>query len=177
MVAVAPPDERPAPAGSADAPPQRSDRPRLEHATLALALLWWAWPLTARVGGRGVGALTIGALTVLPALIVQRPWRRLPAPALVAATAVALAALLVCVVTPVGFARADSAVSYVYTAALAVTAWCYARTNGRRELLLAAIMFAGLREFAGAFFAWWGHGTSEVPMNGDFPGGRRTPPS
>src|SRR2546423_14736712 len=30
-------------------------------------------------------------------------------------------------------------------------------------------MFAGLREFAGAFFAWWGPATSAVPMTGDFP--------
>ncbi|MFL6240726.1 MAG: O-antigen ligase family protein [Actinomycetes bacterium] len=141
----------------------------LEHLTIVAALLWWAWPLTTRAGGRGAGALPVGVVIGLAAFVVQRPWRRLPLVALTLATAIAVAALLVCFLTPVGFARADSAVTYVYAVGLAVTAWCYARTPRRRELVVAAILFAGMREFAGAFFAWWGHGTSAVPMTGDFP--------
>src|SRR2546423_11897064 len=114
MVAVAPPDGTAASDdGLTDAGRGRFAVPTwLEHATMVVALLWWAWPLTTRIGGRGVGALTIGVLTVLPAVLVQRPWRRLPAVALALALAIPLAALLVCFLTPVGFAPADSAANY-----------------------------------------------------------------
>jgi hypothetical protein len=168
MVAVAPPDAQPAARRERTEQAARAWR-WVEHTTVGLALLWWAWPLTARTGGRGAGALAIGCATVLAAMAAQRPWRRVPSAMAATAVAVSLAALLVCELTPVGFARADSAVNYVYSVGLAVTAWCYARSPRRRELLLAALLFAGMREFAGAFFAWWGHGTSNVPMNGDFP--------
>src|SRR5205085_5663797 len=131
MVAVAPTGEQPSPHAATAPVRAGNSRPWAEHATVAIALWWWAWPLTTRVGGRGPGALTIGLLTVLPALLMQRPWRRLPAPALALGTGVGLAALLVCFLTPVGFARADGAVAYDYSVALALTAWCYARTDRR----------------------------------------------
>jgi hypothetical protein len=169
MVAVAPRDERPV-ADEPAAPRARIDWPVwLEHGAVVAALLWWAWPLTSRIGGRGPGALAIGCALTFVAFVLQRPWRRLPAYAGVLGALVSLSALLICVFTPVGFARTDSAVNYVYSVAIGLTAWCYARTPGRRELLVGAILVAGMREFAGAFFAWWGHGTSAVSMNGDFP--------
>ena len=138
-----------------------------EHVAVVLALAWWAIPLTHAVGGRAPHALVLGLCSLAPALGLTRWWQR---PRLVVALplTVAAAALLVCVASPTGWAGADVAAGYVYSALLFAVMSGYVRSAARASVVVAALLLAGIDQFGQAFLAWAGGGSSANAMTGTF---------
>src|SRR5688572_1072070 len=85
-------------------PPVRLDGDRartttaghLATATVVLAVLAWAVPLTHGSGGRDPWVLGLALVALAPALLATRPWRVLPAWQLLIAVTPGLVAIVVC---------------------------------------------------------------------------------
>ncbi|WP_323791503.1 hypothetical protein [Nocardioides sp.] len=88
----------------------------LADAAVALTLLWWAVYLARGTGGREPHLLSYGCLLLAAAVVVVRPWRRLPTRALLLGHAVGAAAYGVVLLAPTGSAGADEAAAMVFTA-------------------------------------------------------------
>ncbi len=142
-------------------------RPR-EHLAVALALMWWAGPLTDRIGGRGPWAVSFGLVLLVPALLLVRPWNAVPPAWAWPAWSVGAAALGVCALSPTGWSGANDATSYSYSVLLALVLLGYLRNADRRQLLAILIMVAGIVEFAHSFPTWTAGGDPGAPMTGSF---------
>jgi O-antigen ligase len=140
----------------------------LEHAAVVLLMLWWAGPMTRAQGGRGPGATAWALALLVPALLLTRAWSRVSAVLLIAAWAVPLGALAMCLLAPSGWNGADDLASYTLASLLVPVIVAYGRTPERRSALVAAIVLAGMVEFAEAFLPWWGGGNPAVAMIGTF---------
>ncbi|GAC1323661.1 MAG: hypothetical protein NVSMB13_03890 [Mycobacteriales bacterium] len=139
-----------------------------EHQAVLAALLWWALPMTHRLGGRGPGAVSGGLLLMVPALLLVQPWRRLPVRWSALALSVPIAAFGVCLVAPTGWYGANDAAAYAYACLLGLVVLAYARTATRRLALAALICLAGLEQFTQAFLPWWGGSSPTRSMSGTF---------
>ncbi|HVA61946.1 MAG TPA: O-antigen ligase family protein [Mycobacteriales bacterium] len=132
------------------------------------AVAWWAIPLTHAVGGRTPGAVPEALLAIVPALVLTRPWSRLPRWVLALGLAVAAGAIAVCGFAPTGWTGADTAAAYVYAVVAFWVAMAYARTPTRQRLLAVAVALAGLDQFGHAFEPFWDGGQPGRTMVGTF---------
>jgi O-antigen ligase len=134
-----------------------------------LAAAWWLIVVTRHWAGREAGVVSIGALLLLPAVVLARPWRWLPTPALYLAGAVSIAALAVALSAPTGWSGAPVAAAYVCAAWLAV---CVAAVGRRAPDAVARlsvlVSIAALVEFAEAWLPWWGSEDPTRPLLGTF---------
>jgi O-antigen ligase len=142
--------------------------PRLEHLAVVLALLVVVSPLAHAGGGRDAGSAAWAGLLVVPALLVTRPWARVPVSGLVLVAAVAVAALAVLPATDSGRAGAVAALAYGLALASGVVVVAYARTAARRAAVAAIVCAGGVAQFAWALVPWWGGGDPSQPMVGTF---------
>ncbi|MGZ5417848.1 MAG: O-antigen ligase family protein [Nocardioides sp.] len=119
-------------------------------------LAWWATYLVWGTGGREPHLLSVGIALLLAGALLVRPWRTLPLPALVLGNGVGLAALVVVLTAPTGFAGLPEAASYAYAGQLGLVVLAWATTTHRRFLVLGTILVAGALEFSEGWLAWWG---------------------
>jgi O-antigen ligase len=157
-------------AGAAPEGPVRpaSRRDIASAVALAIALLVWAGPVTSGAGGRDAWVLGLGLLSVLPALVVLRPWRHVPAWQVLVCLSPALAALVVCLTTPTAFDGLDEMASFAYAGGLYLVVRSWAVDSLRRRLLLVGVALVGLLQFTQAWLPWWGSGSVATQMTGTF---------
>jgi O-antigen ligase len=163
--AVTPPSHAPEP------PPRalarlRSDAP---VGLVLLACAWWLLVAPRLEGGRGVGAVTAGAILTGLATLAIRPQQVVPARAVGLALLVSAAALGVAVVAPTGWAGASTAASYVCVSwtVIAVAA-AVIRQPSVVNLVLSVAVGGVLIEVAESWLAWWGGASASLPMFGTF---------
>jgi O-antigen ligase len=140
----------------------------LEHGLVLALLLMVVAPLTLAQGGRDAGAAAWAAMVAVPALLVTRPWSRLPVRALALVAAVAVAALLVLPLTGSGRAGAVAALTYGVALACGVTVAAYARTPARRAAVAGVLCAGGVAQFGWGLVPWWGGADPSRPMVGTF---------
>lgn len=157
-------------------PPVRLDGDRartspgghLATATVVLALLGWAVPLTHGSGGRDPWALGLALVLLAPALLATRPWRVLPGWQLLLAVTPGLVAISVCLTAPTGWDGLDEVATLVYAGLLAVVVRAWATSRWRRHALLAVLALVGLEQFYQSYVPWWGGGNVYRLMVGTF---------
>lgn len=150
-------------------PTLESDRRAVaEGAAVALALGVWLFFVTPRAGGREPGTLVPALVSLLPALILTAPWRRLSRIRLFLPLGVALSAVAVCIVSPYAWSGASSAALWGYGATIFLVTAAFASTGGRRLVVLGVVAGAGLLQFASGWLAWWGGGDPTKSMIGTF---------
>jgi hypothetical protein len=155
--------------GAPDGPPRRAGgREIIASATLVVALFVWAGPVTYGSGGRSPWVVGLGLLSLLPALVVLRPWRTLPSWHVLVAMSPAVAALAVCLTAPTAFDGLDETAAFAYCGALYLVVRCWAVDDLRRRLLLVVVALVGLEQFAKAWVAWWGSQSVATMMSGTF---------
>lgn len=128
----------------------------LPDACVGLAIAWWATYLTWGVGGREPHVLSIGCVLLALAFVTVRPWETVPASVSGVVHAVGLAAWVVVLTAPTGWAGADDVASYTYAAELGLVVYAWASTGVRRQALLAAVVGAAGAQFAAGWLPWWG---------------------
>jgi O-antigen ligase len=159
------------PAVEAEAPAKgRVSDPRtvIEHLAVAAVLLWWALPLTRGTGGREPHVVSVGVVLVLAGLAATRVWQRLRTLELMAAATVLVAALVVCLTSPVGWAGANDLGSWSFATGVFLMCRAYIRSRERALALIAAVALAGLLQFSDGWLAWWGGSDPSRPMLGTF---------
>ncbi len=157
-------------------PPVRLDGDRartttaghLATATLVLALLAWAVPLTHGAGGRDPWVLGLALVALAPALLATRPWRVLPAWQVLLAVTPGLASIVVCLTAPTRWDGLDEVATLVYAGLLAVVVRAWATSRSRRHALLGVLALVGLEQFFQAYVPWWGGGSVFRLMVGTF---------
>jgi O-antigen ligase len=154
------------PASDAKAPTGRVDL--AAGVALAVALVVWAVPVTHGTGGRDPWVLGLGLLSVVPALLLVRPWRVLPTWQVSVAMAPAVAALIVCLTAPTGFDGLDETATLAYCGGLYVATRSWAVDALRRRLLMVMLALVGLEQFTQAYLPWWGGGSVRTMMVGTF---------
>ncbi len=142
--------------------------PRLEHVSVAVLVLAVVGLLAHAEGGRDPGAAAWAALLAVPALLLTRPWQRLPARALGLVAVTSLAALAVVGLTSGGRAAGVAALGYVVALTAGVVVAAYARTPGRRSAVAGLLCAGGVAQFAWALVPWWGAGDPSRPMVGTY---------
>lgn len=136
-----------------------------------LALAWWLIAGARATGGRGPYVVTIGLGLTLAAVVAPNGVRRAPRAIVWGAVWMSVAAVLVALTAPTGWAGAANAADYVGMAWLAV-AIAGARAGdaqgdvGRLVCVVAAVAVAV--EFAEGWLAWWGGRNPAAPMLGTF---------
>ena len=91
------------------------------------------------------------------AFVAVRPWRVLPPAVDRPGHAVGLGALVVVLTAPTGWAGGDDAASYAFAAELGLVVLAWARTPGRRLLLLTGVLgAAGRASSRSGWLPWWG---------------------
>jgi hypothetical protein len=148
--------------------PELGTLPVLATATIGLALLAWAVPLTHGAGGRDPWVLALALLALAPALIVNRPWRVLPTWQIVLAVCPALAAIVVCLTAATGWDGLDEVATLAYAGLLCVAVRSWATSQTRRRALLVFLVLVGFEQFSQAYVPWWGSGTVHRLMVGTF---------
>jgi O-antigen ligase len=136
--------------------------------SVVAAILVWALPVTHGTGGRASWVLATGLLSLLPALVLVRPWRTVPTWQLMVALSPAAAAVTVCLTAPTGFDGLDEAAAYVYCAGLFVVVRGWASDGLRRRAVLLLLALVGLEQFTQAYLPWWGSGNVSTMMTGTF---------
>ncbi|HEX3812116.1 MAG TPA: O-antigen ligase family protein [Mycobacteriales bacterium] len=133
------------------------------------AAAWWLLIATRWWGGRQAGAVTGGAIVTGIAVLVVRPDRVLPRSIVWLAAWLSVAALLVAVLSPTGWAGATNAADYV-CAAWTVVAVAAAAAAHRAVVtpLLAVVVLGTMVEVAEAWLPWWGGEDPTRPMIGTF---------
>jgi O-antigen ligase len=137
-------------------------------AALLAAVAWVSIPFVDGTGGREPMALSRAAVAVLAVLLLTRPWRRLRRPVLFLAGAVAVAALVVCCLTPPGWFGANRAASYALAAATFVAVSAGVRRSLDVYRVASILTLAGAVQFFRAFVPWWGSRDSSTVMVGTF---------
>jgi O-antigen ligase len=136
---------------------------------VAVAAAWWLVGAARLWGGRGSGAVTIGAILTAVAVVTTQPHRWLPARAIWGALAVSAGALGVAATSPTGWDGVATAASYV-CASWTVVAVAAAVVRDARviDLVLVIVVAGTLVEFGEAWLAWWGGADASNPMSGTF---------
>ncbi|HVE98097.1 MAG TPA: O-antigen ligase family protein [Mycobacteriales bacterium] len=143
-------------------------RAALEVAAVGLALVVAALWVTPGQGGRDPARMLAGSLSLVPALLVTRPWRYVPARELALAVAVVASTLVVSVTTPYGWAGGRTPATWAYGCLWYVVARAFAHTARRREAALVAVAVLGLDQFSRAWLPYWGSEDPATPMIGTF---------
>lgn len=138
-----------------------------EHLAVALAL-GSVFLLTARSGGRETALVPPAVLSCIPACLVTRPWRRLPAGLLLLLALLPTSALVVSYVTPTQFAYSRDLGVWSYGALLAAAIGAYAGTAQRRLAVVLFLCVLGFYEFFEAFVPWFAGGMPSKAMVGTF---------
>ncbi|MCA1832486.1 MAG: O-antigen ligase family protein [Actinobacteria bacterium] len=146
----------------------RSWSDRLEVAAVVTLLLVILFVMVPRYGGRDPGALPLGLIAAGVAFVVCRPWQRLRLRTIAIAASVPLAAYGVCLMSPTGWSGAPVAAAYTLAALCFLTTAAFARSPGRRALVLALMGLAGFDQFRRSFLAWWGGENPGAKMIGTF---------
>ena len=141
---------------------------RVATATVVLALLGWAVPLTHGSGGRDPWVLGLALVALAPALLATRPWRVLPAWQLLLAVTPGLAAIGVCLTAPTRWDGLDEVATLVYAGLIAVVVRAWATSRKRRHVLLGVLAVVGLEQFYQSYVPWWGGGSVYRLMVGTF---------
>lgn len=157
-------DARPA------APPASRNPVRNEALPAAAASVAWLGlvAVSVRAGGRDPNALLIGLATLVPALLVLRPDRRVAGRTWAVAAAVPLAAALSCAASPRGWAGAGDVALWTYAALLFLLARAYATTAARTTAVALAVVALGVHQVNAALVPWLGGGDPGRPMIGTF---------
>ena len=129
---------------------------------------WIATPFVDGTGGREPMALTRAAVAVLVALLVVRPWQNTRRSVLLLAAALAVAALVICGVTPPGWFGANRAASYAVAAATFVTVAAFVRRPVDAYRVASILTVAGAVQFFRSFVPWWGSRDPTTVMVGTF---------
>jgi len=119
-------------------------------------LAWWSTRFVEGTGGREPRMLSTGLVLLLAATLLVRPWRHLPLPVVALGTGLGLAAVLVVLTAPTGWAGRHEAASYVFAGQLGLVLLAWATSHGRRTLLLLTLLAAGGVQFAHGWLPWWG---------------------
>lgn len=109
-------------------------------------------------GGWQPGIVPVASVITFFCLLLLRPWHRCSLPVVALAGAPALASFLVGVVTAWGDAGPISLSRWGYASAVLLATAAFARTPRRRRAVVAALLVAGLLQFAEGWIAWWGGG-------------------
>lgn len=150
-------------------PPRVAALAVLEWSAMLAALGWWAVPMAARVGGRGPGGVAGGLATLVPALALTRPWRRLPVRVVLLGLGICAGALAVYATSPTGWYGADIAASYCYAALLTLAVLAFCRGGDRQRLaVVLAVCVSGLYQLGAAFLSWWGGKDPSREMTGTY---------
>jgi hypothetical protein len=137
--------------------------------TVGVACAWWLIAAPRMWGGRGTGAITIGALLSGVAVLATRPQRVLPARVIWCAVAVTTAALSVALFSPTGWAGAPVAATYAAVAWTAVAVMAAIIEDERVSDALTVLLMVGvLVEVAESWLAWWGGANAANPITGTF---------
>lgn len=166
LPAVARPDD-PKPVEADRAPGVR--RVDLPVGLVVCACVWWLVAAPRFWGGRGAGAVSVGAALTAVAVLAITPQRYLAARPIVLAAAVSVGAFGVALVSPTGWAGASTAATYVAVSwtVIAVAA-AVARDPRVADVLLALVAVGVLVEVAEAWLPWWGGANAAAPIEGTF---------
>jgi O-antigen ligase len=143
-------------------------REAVEYAGMLGLLVCWALVLTHATGGREGPALELTLAAAGLAALAVRPWIAVRPRTAALLAAPAVAAGIVCAVTPQGWAGGREVASL---ALAGVSAWVvlgFARTPLRRQAVLATLCLAGFEQFSQAWLPWWGGEDATRPMLGTF---------
>jgi O-antigen ligase len=144
-------------------------RTHVPAVSVAVACAWWLVAVPRLWGGRGGGAVTVGAILTAVAVVAVRPDRWLPARATVLAASISVAAVAVAVFAPTGWSGATTAASYVCAAWIAVVvAAGIAQDRRLVDVVMALVVMGVLVEVAESWLAWWGGESAAAPMIGTF---------
>ena len=134
-----------------------------------VAAAWWLIDVTRSWAGRDMPSVTVGAALVAVAVLLTRPDRELPRAAIYLATAISIAAFVVPLTAPTGWAGAPDGALYACGAWLAVTvaAVTVARADATQWLALLVATSAAI-EFMSGWNAWWGGKDPAAAMVGTF---------
>jgi hypothetical protein len=140
----------------------------LEHALVGLAAAAWLLLLTPDSGGFHRASTAIAAVAAFPALMVTRPWQRVPR-LLLAATGVAAAgAVFVLMTTPAGWQQSDSPAAQLFGLLALVITIAYCRTPARRTAVAVVLLAALALQLGPAWWAWQGSADPNHLMVGTF---------
>lgn len=134
-----------------------------------VATAWWLIYVTSHWAGRDAPSVTVGAALVAVAVLLVRPYRVLPPLAVYTATAVSVAAFVVPLTAPSGWAGAPDGAMYACGAWLAVTVAAVVVTwSSARLWLLLLVAASAAIQFKSGWTAWWGGKDPTQPMWGTF---------
>ncbi|MGN6475069.1 MAG: O-antigen ligase family protein [Mycobacteriales bacterium] len=138
-------------------------------AFVAVAVVWWIVVAARWWGGRGAGAVTVGAILTAVAVVAARPDQVLPRRAVWMAAWLSSAAMLIPLVAPTGWAGAGAAANMISVAWTAVAVAAGVVRDRRLVDLIVVVAVAGaLIEFSEGWLAWWGGEDPTRPFIGTF---------
>ena len=144
------------------------DREVLAVAATVVAIVEMALEVASAGGGRDDAAVRSGLLWLLPALVLSRPWTRLPVAVCALASLPALGAAYVCVVSPTGWAGAEDLAVVGYCGALFLAVAASATTARRRTGLVVALVAVTALQAADGLWIWVVTGDATKPATGSF---------
>ena len=144
-------------------------RIRLADILVVALLAWWGTALTWGAGGLDPYLVSVACVLAIPALVLVRPWQRLPTLALVLAVAVSVAVWGVVLTAPTGFNGANTAATYALAATTLLTVAAWAHSEKRVWLVVGIVLVASFFEFAQAYWILLGSGDPSTQMAGTVP--------
>ena len=139
-----------------------------EYVAMAVALAALASRVTPGQGGLDPGRLRWGLLSVLPAVIVTLPWRRVAAVEWAAVAALAGSAVVIAVTSPTGWTGALQVGGWAYAAAMFLAVRSFCTDDRRRSAVVVGLAVVGLEQFSRAWLPWWGGRDPAKRMIGTF---------
>ena len=134
-----------------------------------IATGWWLIELTRSWAGRDAPSVTVGAALLAIAVLLIRPDRVLPHFTILLATALSVAAFVVPLTAPTGWAGAPDGALYACGAWLAVVVAATVVRRPEATLWLLVLLVASAPiEFMSGWVAWWGGKDPTRPMIGTF---------
>jgi O-antigen ligase len=143
-------------------------RDRAASAAVILMLAWWATYLLWGTGGREPHVLSVSCGLLLVSTLLVQPWRVLGPRTMLLGCSIGVAAFLVVLTAPTGWAGAHEAASYTHAGLLGVVVLAWARTAPRRLVLHVTVIAAAGLQFSQGWLAWWGNGDQTELFQGTF---------
>lgn len=132
------------------------------------ALAWWATYFLWGTGGREPRVLSTAVALLAVSMLLVQPWRTLPKAALLLGNGIGVAAWVVVLTAPTGFAGVHEAASYTYAGQLGLVLLAWATTAVRRWVLLVTVLAAAGMQFTQGWLAWWGRQDPAELFQGTF---------
>ncbi len=139
-----------------------------EYVAVALAVVALSTWVTPGQGGLDEGRLGWGVLSLVPALVLTRPWARVPGRELALALVLGASAFAVPFLTPTGWSGAKQFSTWVYGVATFLIARAFACTAARRTAAAGVVALLALDQFSRAWLPWWGGRDPGRAMIGTF---------